>query len=151
MLDVSHSLKPPHRLPSPPPFISTILLFFQNYSRVIKEAGVRIMAYFWLYKSATHERKALIQRTTVFWAIHQAERGLLAAVEQEWSSLLCRRYADTLGRVSGCLEADCLGVAHTCLTWGKVINIPKPPLILLESINVLTSEALLRIKYMWSA
>lgn len=72
----------------------------------------------------------------------------VAAVEQRRKCRPRRRCAGALGRGRGRPEAPCPGVAHTCLTWGKATNIPEPPLILLESIKVLTSEVILRLKYM---
>lgn len=64
--------------------------------------------------------------TTVFQEIHQAE---CHSCRTEMRIPVRGKGTGTLGRVSGWQEVPCLGVAHTCLTWGKVIDIPKPPLI----------------------
>ena len=137
MPGVSHFPKP-HRLLSPPPFISIVLLFFQNYLWVIKEARVRTMACSWLYKSATHQRKTFIPPNHSFARDPAGRRKFAITAEPQRPGSLTVVSCAHLGGGHVCLCRPAVAQAH--LIWGEAISISKPLLILVESTNVHTSE-----------
>lgn len=152
MLGVSHFLKPPHCLFSPPPiyFHASPLfpgLFMSNKGSQSKNNGM-----FLALQECHTSKEDLYPRESQFCkrSSRQEEVCSLCCIA-ETKGLTAFELHRHLGSVHFCLEAECPGVAQTHLTWGKGMGISKPLLILVESINVQTSKNYIHVKYLANA
>lgn len=140
MLGASHFLKSPHCLFSPPPVYFHAPPLFPELLMSNKGSRSKNNGMFLALQECHTSKEDIDPRESQFCKrpSRQGEVRYHGCVA-ETKGLTGLELHRHLGSVNFCLEAECPGVAQTHLTWGKGMGISKPLLILVESINVLTS------------